>query len=115
MACRLRRLLRLVRATAPCSEAPFDQTGGEARQTMSRRRQNERKFGAWEDLPGGGRRYWLDVEGRGGWSARYVKEVDADENTLRFHQEIRDERGTVVETHEKYPEDMGHRKVGERQ
>lgn len=31
-----------------------------------KRRQNERKFGYWEPLPGGGRRYWYEVAGRGG-------------------------------------------------
>ena len=28
---------------------------------MTTRAQNEKKFRNWEDLPGGGRRYWLDV------------------------------------------------------
>ena len=52
---------------------------------MSTREQNERKFPNWEELPEGGRRYWLDIPGRRGWRARYVKEVDAEENTLRFY------------------------------
>jgi hypothetical protein len=43
---------------------------------IQKRRQNEQKFGAWVDLPGGGRRYWHDVPGRHGWMARYVKEVN---------------------------------------
>ena len=55
---------------------------------MSAREQNERKFPNWEELPEGGRRYWLGIPGRHGWRARYVKEVDADENTLRFYQQI---------------------------
>jgi len=75
---------------------------------MTTREQNERKFAEWEPLPGGGRRYWLDVTGHHGWVARYVKEVDADEKTVRFRQEIRDEEGKLVEVHEKYPQDMGH-------
>jgi hypothetical protein len=33
---------------------------------MSSRHQNEKNFGRWEDLPGGGRRYLLDVTGRYG-------------------------------------------------
>lgn len=33
-------------------------------------------------------------------------------NTLRFWQEIYDERGELVERHLKYPEDHGHEKVG---
>ena len=77
---------------------------------MSTRTQNEKKFGHWEDLPEGGRRYWRDVAGRQGWRARYLKEVDANELTRRFWQEIYDETGKLVETHEKYPVDQGHRK-----
>ena len=68
---------------------------------MGTRSQNEQKFGSWESLPAGGRRYWLDVFGRLGWRARYIKEVDAEEVTLRFWQEIYDEHGTLVEIHEK--------------
>jgi hypothetical protein len=49
---------------------------------MNSRVQNERKFRSWEELPGGGRRYWLDVLGRLGWRARYLKEVVAQEVTL---------------------------------
>lgn len=78
---------------------------------MSTRPQNEKKFGSWEDLPGGGRRYWLDVLGRQGWCARYLKEVDASESTLRFRQEIYDEQGRLVEVHDKYPVDKGHQKA----
>ncbi len=78
---------------------------------MSTRAQNEKKFGSWTDLPDGGRRYWLDVVGRMGWQARYVKEVDARETTLRFWQEIYDDQGRLVEIHEKYPVDKGHRQV----
>lgn len=77
---------------------------------MSTRAQNEKKFGQWEELPGGGRRYRLDVRGRQGWLARYGKEVDASEATVRFWQEIYDEQGRLVEVHEKYPVDKGHQK-----
>ena len=76
---------------------------------MASREQNERKFPDWEELPGGGRVYRLEIEGRHGWRARYLKEVDAEENTLRFWQEIYDDQGRLVEIHEKYPEDTGHR------
>jgi hypothetical protein len=79
----------------------------------AKRRRNERVFENWEELPDGGRRYWYEVTGRLGWKARYVKEVDADENTLRFRQEIYNERGELVEIHEKYPVDTGHWKVKE--
>ena len=78
---------------------------------MSTRRQNERKFGNWQELPGGGRRYWYELIGRQGWKARYVKEVDGEEKIVKFWQEIYDNRGQLVEIHEKYPIDRGHRKV----
>jgi hypothetical protein len=78
---------------------------------MSSREQNEKKFRNWEDLPDGGRRYWLDVLGRVGWRARYLKEVNAQEVTLQFWQEVYDEHGKLVEVHEKYPVDKGHEKV----
>jgi hypothetical protein len=98
---------------SPCA-APMDAVLGIGKlHGMDKRRQNEIKLDKWEALPVGGRRYWLDVTGHDGWSARYVKEVDTDEVTLRFWQEIRDEAGNLVEVHEKYPVDMGHRKAGE--
>lgn len=59
----------------------------------------------------GGRRYRLDVTGRLGWIARYLKEVDADETTLRFWQEIYDDKNRLVEIHEKFPVDRGHKKL----
>ena len=77
-----------------------------------KRRENERKFGAWNILPDGGRRYFYEVSGRYGWTARYVKEVDWAEHTVRFYQEIYDGRGQLMEVHEKYPVDEGHRPVG---
>ena len=80
---------------------------------MSTRPQNERKFDSWEELPNGGRRYWFEVAGRRGWKARYVKEVDADENTVRFWQEIYDDQDKLVEIHEKYPVDKCHQQVQE--
>ncbi len=76
-----------------------------------KRELNERKFGQWEQSTEG-RRYWLDVTGRHGWRARYVKDVDGDDNTLRFYQEIYDDTGRLVETHKKYPVDEGHVRVG---
>lgn len=78
---------------------------------MSTREQNERKFQHWKDLPRGERRYWLDVSSRSGWKVRYVKEVDAHEETIRFYQEVFNEIGELVEVHHKYPVDLGHRKV----
>ena len=75
---------------------------------MATRQQNERKFGQWRELENGERVYWLDVAGHNGWSARYLKQVDAQENTLRFWQDIFDETGKLVEVHEKFPVDRGH-------
>lgn len=78
----------------------------------SKRRKNEQKFGNWEDLPNGGRQYWYEVFGRSGWKARYVKEVDSAEATVRFYQEIYDDHGNLAEVHQKYPIDLGHQKEG---
>ena len=78
---------------------------------MSTKEQNEKKFPNWQELPNSGRRYWFDVLGRSGWRARYVKEVDASEVTVRFYQEIYDEKDQLVEVHDKDPVDLGHRKV----
>ncbi len=65
-------------------------------------------------MAGNGRRRTPLLAGRighHGWRARYLKEVDADENTVRFWQEIYDDTGKLVEVHEKYPVAQGHRKV----
>jgi hypothetical protein len=40
-----------------------------------------------------------------------MKEVDANETTLRFWQEIYNEESRLVEVHEKYPVDRGHQSV----
>ena len=76
-----------------------------------KRRLNERKFPTWENLPNGSRKYWLDVRGKHGWKARYVKVVDAMEETAEFYQEIYDDNGNMIEVHEKFPVDKGHRKL----
>ena len=76
-----------------------------------KRQQNERKYGTWSELLGGGRLYSFDVTGRSGWRARYVKEVDAEESTVRFYQEVYDATGTLREVHHKYPVDLGHQHV----
>lgn len=78
---------------------------------MATRTENELKFPNWEELPDQGRRYWLDVDGRLGWRARYVKIVDSAEETVFFFQEIYNEQGDLVEVHEKFPADKGHRKA----
>ncbi len=78
---------------------------------MALREQNERKFGRWEELPNRGRRYIREYSGRAGGRARYIKEVDSNENTIRFVQEIYDSNGRLVAVHEKFPVDLGHRNV----
>ena len=62
-----------------------------------------------EGVGDGGRRYFYEIIGRYGWKARYIKEVDASEKTVKFYQEIFNEEGKRVEIHEKYPVDRGHR------
>jgi len=76
-----------------------------------KRIRNERKFKNWEELPDGSRRYYYDVKGHVADFARYVKIVDTDEDTTFFEQEIYDAFGNLTETHEKFPNDSGHRKV----
>ena len=80
-----------------------------------KRRENERKFGQWESLPDGGRRYFYEIlSRRGGWKARYIKDVNMEEETVRFWQEIYDEHGKLVEIHQKFPEDTGHQRLEDR-
>ncbi len=79
---------------------------------QEKRRENERKFGQWRPLPGGGRQYVYTVAGRRGWTARYVKEVDAQEVTVRFYRETCNPQGELVEVHQKFPLDSGHHKPG---
>jgi len=78
---------------------------------MASRAQNERTFKHWEELPGGGRRYFREFAGRAGGRARYVKEVDAAEITIRFAQEIYDQDGRLVAIHEKFPVDLSHKQM----
>ena len=78
---------------------------------MASRRQNEKTFGQWQELPDGGRLYLKDISGRSGGSARYYKQVDASEKTVRFWQEIFDRDGRQVARHEKFPFDSGHQSM----
>jgi len=78
---------------------------------MTSRERNERKFKNWLTLPTGGRRYWRDRPGQGHYFARYLKEVDANEQTTAFWQEIYDAERKLVAVHLKYPEDKGHHSV----
>lgn len=77
----------------------------------TKRKLNEKKLPHWEELPNGGRRYWYELIGRAGYKARYIKEVDHNEDTIKFSQEIYDVQGNLIEIHEKYPRDLGHRKI----
>jgi hypothetical protein len=77
---------------------------------LANRKQNESKFHSWEETGSGGRIYRLKIAGRLGWTAFYLKEVDSLENTIRFWQEIYDERNVLREIHEKFPIDHGHHK-----
>ncbi len=43
--------------------------------------------------------------------ARYEKVVDSRERTIAFRQLIFDDHSHLVEIHDKYPVDTGHRKV----
>jgi len=78
-----------------------------------KRRLNEKKFQNWKALSDGGRRYWIEISGKYDYKARYVKEVDSGEETVKFYQEIYDSKGNLIEIHEKFPVDKGHRKIKE--
>jgi len=78
---------------------------------MASRAQNERKFKHWEELPNGARRYSREFVGRASGRARYIKEVDSDERTTRFAQEIYDASDRLVAVHEKFPVDLGHKQL----
>jgi hypothetical protein len=71
---------------------------------------NERKFSTWEENEFG-RLYWFEIMGKFGWKAKYLKQVDKNEVTIKFWQEIYDKLGNLVEIHEKYPIDKGHKKL----
>ena len=58
---------------------------------IRKRKENEKKFGSWNETDSG-RIYFFEVRGRKGWKAKYVKEVDENENTLKFFQEIYNEK-----------------------
>ena len=75
-----------------------------------KRRKNETEYDSWIEREGGGRIYSFEVPGKLGWKARYVKEVNNREVTLKFYQEIYDESGILKEIHEKFTVDNGHKK-----
>jgi hypothetical protein len=75
---------------------------------LATREQNERRFPRWDALPNGGRRYYRTIKGRTAGYAIYVKEVDADEMTVRIVQEVYDDNDRLMAVHQKFPEDTGH-------
>ena len=78
---------------------------------MSSRNSNERKYKQWSETETEGRLYQRRVMGQHGWFAIYFKEVNKQEEIIKFWQEIFDEKGNLVEVHHKYPEDLGHQKI----
>lgn len=88
----------------------FELTNASHLKMKKKRKENEKKFGNWT-VTDSGRIYFFEVKGRKGWKARYVKEVDVNEDTLKFFQEIYNEKNELVELHEKFPIDKGHKKL----
>lgn len=76
-----------------------------------KRRKNEAEYDSWLEKDDGGRIYSFEIQGKSGWKAKYVKEVNNEEKTLKFWQEIYDDTGVLREIHEKYPIDTGHKKL----
>jgi hypothetical protein len=76
-----------------------------------KRKDNEIEFDFWIENEDGSRKYWFETIGKYGWKARYVKEVDNKEITLKFYQEIYNSENQIVEIHIKYPQDLGHKKI----
>ncbi len=78
-----------------------------------KRKSNEKEYDLWIEKSGGGRIYSFEITGRLGWTSKYLKETDGEENTLKFWQEIYDENKNLKEVHEKYPIDKGHKKISQ--
>jgi hypothetical protein len=75
------------------------------------RQKNEREYEQWIKTEEGGRIYSFEIPGKLGWKAKYLKEVDHEEQTIRFWQEIYDDKNILREIYEKYPIDKGHQKL----
>ena len=78
---------------------------------LKKRKKNEKAFDSWIESEVGGRIYSFEIQGKYGRKARYVKEVNKDEITLKFYQEIYKEKNELIEVHEKFHIDTGHQKV----
>lgn len=77
----------------------------------NKRQKNEIDYEFWIENENGNRIYSFEIHGKFGWKARYLKEVNKEEVTVRFWQEVYDENNTLREIHEKYPVDKGHKKL----
>lgn len=77
----------------------------------NQRIKNEREYETWIQQEDGGRIYSFEVIGKLGWKAKYLKEVNSEEVTIKFWQEIYDQDNFLRELHEKYPIDKGHQKL----
>ena len=75
------------------------------------RLKNEREYESWIEKEDGGRIYSFEIKCKVGWNAKYLKEVDSEEVTMKFWQEIYDDKNILKEIHEKYPVDTGHKKL----
>ena len=75
------------------------------------RLKNEVEYESWIDKEDGGRIYSFEIKGKLGWKAKYLKEVDSEEVTIKFWQEVYDDKNILKEIHEKYPVDTGHKKL----
>ena len=80
-----------------------------------RRRRHERKWRHWDELPEGVRVYWRERPGARSGRQRPILVVGADEVTLQMAQLIYDHEGVLIEWHQKYPVDFGHRRSGDGQ
>ena len=77
----------------------------------NQRKKNEKEFEAWIETESDGRIYSFEISEKLGWKAKYSKEVNNEELTLRFWQEVYDDKNVLREIHEKYPVDKGHKKI----
>ncbi len=77
----------------------------------NQRQKNEKEFEVWIETESGGRIYSFEIAGKLGWKAKYSKEVNNEEVTIKFWQEVYDDKNVLKEIHEKYPVDKGHKKV----
>ena len=75
------------------------------------RQKNEAEFESWIEKENGGRIYSFEIIGKLGWKAKYLKEVDSEDVTIKFWQEVYDQNNILKEIHEKYPVDTGHKKL----